>query len=421
MLINKEKFDKEYQNGQVIKVSNKDQTLFLYKYKIGLSDWSNNALKQSRGIVFDQFGNIVILPFEKFFNYHQYEWVNQELSEEDLLVLSNVKKDNIQYLSQLTQWPENYNQMRVYDKLDGSMMNVSVYKDELICTSSGSVDGQYPELFKQSLISYLGNQLEEFKSLIKNKTLVFEYINSSLDTHVVLYNKPDLVLLGGFDHVTGHDLEFTNILNQFANQFSFTTPHYYNNIKSKNDLLKLLEKLENENVEGCVVVFETSENDKNHLRLKFKTQNYLNKHRKMEALVYSAYTFKSAKEIYQMLENDTLDDYLDQFNSDVNTFHAVAQYKKLYDKHYRVKQEIIEYVHAHPEIYKKLKSKDRLEIMQYVKDRWGELGMMLLSRIDKDEKIEDIILSQHYKISMWVNRQLKDYIKKIKSDINTLN
>lgn len=421
MLINKEKFDKEYQNGQVIKVSNKDQTLFLYKYKIGLSDWSNNALKQSRGIVFDQFGNIVILPFEKFFNYQQYEWVNQELSEEDLLVLSNVKKDNIHYLSQLTQWPENYNQMRVYDKLDGSMMNVSVYKDELICTSSGSIDGQYPELFRQSLISYLGNQIEEFKSMIKNKTLIFEYINSSLDTHVVLYNKPDLVLLGGFDHVTGHDLEFTNILNQFATQFSFTTPHYYNNIKSKNDLLKLLEKLENENVEGCVVVFETSENDKNHLRLKFKTQNYLNKHRKMEALVYSVYTFKSAKEIYQMLENDTLDDYLDQFNSDVNTFHAVAQYKKLYDKHYRVKQEIIEYVHAHPEIYKKLKSKDRLELMQYVKDRWGELGMMLLSRIDKDEKIEDIILSQHYKISMWVNRQLKDYIKKIKSDINTLN
>ena len=92
MLINKEKFDKEYQNRQIIKISNKDQTLFLYKYKIGLSDWSNNALKQSRGIVFDQFGNIVILPFEKFFNYHQYDWVNQELSEEDLLVLSNVKK-----------------------------------------------------------------------------------------------------------------------------------------------------------------------------------------------------------------------------------------------------------------------------------------------------------------------------------------
>mgnify|MGYP002759034876 FL=1 len=421
MIIKKEKFDKEYQNKQIIKISNKDQTLFLYKYKIGLSDWSNNALKQSRGIVFDQFGNIVILPFEKFFNYHQYDWVNQELSEEDLLVLSNVKKDNIQYLSQLTQWPKNYNQIRVYDKLDGSMMNVSVYKDELICTSSGSIDGQYPELFKQSLISYLGNQLEEFKNMIKDKTLVFEYINSSLDTHVVLYNQPDLVLLGGFDHLTGHDLEFTNMLNQFANQFSFTKPHYYNDIKSKNDLLKLLEKLENENVEGCVVVFETSNDDKNHLRLKFKTQNYLNKHRKMEALVYSAYTFKSAKEIYQMLENDTLDDYLDQFNSDVNTFHAVAQYKKLYDKHYRVKQEIIEYVHAHPEIYKKLKSKDRLEIMQYVKNRWGELGMMLLSRIDKDEKIEDIILSQHYKISIWVNRQLKDYIKKIKSDINTLN
>lgn len=420
MLINKEKFDKEYQNGQVIKVSNKDQTLFLYKYKIGLSDWSNNALKQSRGIVFDQFGNIVILPFEKFFNYQQYEWVNQELSEEDLLVLSNVKKDNIQYLSQLTQWPKDYNQIRVYDKLDGSMMNVSVYKDELICTSSGSIDGQYSELFKQSLISYLGNQLEEFKNMIKDKTLIFEYINSSLDTHVVLYNKPDLVLLGGFDHITGQDLEFTNILNQFVNQFSFTTPYYYN-IKSKDNLLKLLEKLENEEVEGCVVVFETSNDDKNHLRLKFKTQNYLNKHRKMEALVYSAYTFKSAKEIYQMLENETLDDYLYQFNSDVNTFHAVAQYKKLYDEHYRVKKEIVEYVRAHPEIYKKLKSKDRLELMQYVKDRWGELGMMLLSRIDKDEKIEDIILSQHYKISIWVNRQLKDYIKKIKSDINTLN
>ena len=144
-------------------------------------------------------------------NYHQYEWVNGDLNEEDLLVLSNVKKDNIHYLAQLTEWPETYDELRVYDKLDGSMMNVSVYNNELICTSSGSIDGTYPQLFKKALELHLGSKLDSFKQQIKNKTIVFEYINSALDTHVVLYDKPDLVLLGGFDHVTGQDLEFTNI------------------------------------------------------------------------------------------------------------------------------------------------------------------------------------------------------------------
>lgn len=421
MLLNKNKFDKQVEHNQLIKVSNKDQSMFLYKYKSGLSDWSNQALKQARGIVYDKFGNIVILPFEKFFNYHQYEWVNSDLSEEDLLTLSNVKKDNIKYLAKLTEWPEKYDEIRVYDKLDGSMMNVSIYNNELICTSSGSIDGQYPELFKKALELHLDSQLDEFKQSIKNKTLVFEYINSSLDTHVVFYKKPDLVLLGGFDHITGQDLEFTTTLNKVATQFNFTQPHYYKNIQTKNDLLNLLDQLENEDVEGCVAVFKTSSDDKNHLRLKFKTQNYLNKHRKMEALVYSAYTFKSAKEIYKMLENETLDDYLDQFNSDINTFHAVAQYKKLYESHYKVKNEIIEYVKAQPNIHDKLKSKERLDIMNYVQDRWGQLGVMLLSRVDKDENIEDIVLSEHYKISLWINKQLKEYIKEIKSDLINKN
>lgn len=417
MLLNKNEFDKQVENEQLIKVSNEDHSMNLYKYKSGLSDWSNQALKQARGIVYDKSGNIVILPFEKFFNYHQYEWVNGDLNEEDLLVLSNVKKDNIQYLSQLTDWPEKYDELRVYDKLDGSMMNVSVYNNELICTSSGSIDGTYPQLFKKALELHLGSKLDSFKQQIKNKTIVFEYINSALDTHVVLYDKPDLVLLGGFDHVTGQDLEFTNILNNIANTFNFTQPHYYKNIKTKNDVLNLLNQLEDEDVEGCVVVFKTSNDDKNHLRIKFKTQNYLKKHRAMESLVYSAYTFKSAKEIYKMLENETLDDYLDQFNSNKDTLHAVAQYKKLYDKHYMIKNEIIDYIKSNPDIYDKLKSKQRLDIINYVEDRWGQLGVMLLSRIDKDEDIEDIILSEHYKISLWVNKQLKEYIKEIKNDL----
>lgn len=402
-------------NNQIRRVTNQDCTLSLFEYLSGLSDWSKPELRQARGIVYDHStGELIVKPFDKFFNYHQYEWVTKELNEESMLALSNVKKENRQYLADLTMWPKQFDEVRVYDKLDGSMMNVSLYKNELLCTSSGSIDGNYPKMFTKTLENHLGDKLDEFKSELANYTLTFEFINPALDQHVVQYDFKDIVLIGGYDKEQQIDLEFTNQLDKFATQFNFRQPHYYSDVHSEQDMLNLMDKLEQSDqvIEGCVAVFLL--NDGGVMRLKFKTPLYLKLHDTMSSITYSAYTFKSAKNIYQMLENDELDDYLNRFDLNEDNLIAISTYKQLFNQHYAIKQAIINYISNYEGDFDiDMHSKKRKHIIEEINEQYGTLGQALISRYEKDN-ISKIVLSKHYKIELIINKELKQSVKDAK-------
>ena len=46
----------------------KDQDLFGFHYRMGISDFSEEIVQEARGLILDKNANIVAYPFKKFFN-----------------------------------------------------------------------------------------------------------------------------------------------------------------------------------------------------------------------------------------------------------------------------------------------------------------------------------------------------------------
>jgi hypothetical protein len=179
-------------------------------------------------------------------------------------------------------------------------------------------------------------------------------------------------------------------------------------------MLNLMDELEqSEQVfEGCVAVFLL--NDGDVMRLKFKTPSYLKLHDAMSSITYSSYTFNSAKNIYQMLENDEIDDYLNRFGLNEDNLIAISIYKQLFNQHYTIKQAIVNYISNYKgDFNKDMHSKKRRYIIEEITEKYGTLGQALISRYEKED-ISKIVLSQHYKIELIINKELKQSVKDAK-------
>lgn len=408
-----------------IKVINasKNDDLKMFKYMHAMSDWSDPIVRQARGIVFDLItGETVIKSFDKFFNYNQNEWM-RNISEDDEVAattLSSIKtKENKQLVAGLSEWPETFKKLRVYDKLDGSIMNVSVYKNELICTSSGSIDGIYPTYFKNALLNHLDDQIEKFKEKIKGKTLVFEFINPGLDPHIVDYKKNDLILLGMFDNKTYFDYEFTNEINQIANNFNFNQPKQYTKIKNLNDLQTLLKHLEEQEtvVEGVVAVFLLL--DDSIKRLKFKTPTYLKLHRQLDSIVFSPYTKANAIEIYKMFEDDIIDDLLAQYRPSNGNMQIIAYYKSLFNKHYNILNQVNQYLKENQIDVKDLDEPEkRKQVMKYIGQNYGSLGIMFVNQFYNGNDLSKIKISENEHLDIWFRGMIKKETEKLRKGVN---
>lgn len=87
--------------------------------------WDIPYMLSARGLVIDMItGDIVARPYPKFFNYGENE---------------------------RAKWPENISSITVEEKLDGSLVIISTYKDELVVASSNSLTSKHVKLFTNYL------------------------------------------------------------------------------------------------------------------------------------------------------------------------------------------------------------------------------------------------------------------------------
>lgn len=288
-----------------IKSEKYEDELFMFKYLSPLSDWTNELVRMARGIVVNKKGDIIIRPYEKFFNYKQYDWM---LAEENIspgvAKLSNFETiDKIKDVTKMCHW-QNADNVVVMDKLDGSLMTIGLYKDEILTTSSGSIDGVYPKYFKQLLEEKYN--IEELKKDLLGKTFILEFIDATKDQHVVKYDFKDVVLHGVIYNETGLELTFEEV-SKLAKKHGFKLPKIYN-INTENEVLKLMSSLEGENVEGIVVAFEKK--GQKTQRLKFKTESYKIKHGAFWTVNVDMFTFNSALYTFSLIVNGEIDDVL---------------------------------------------------------------------------------------------------------------
>lgn len=226
--------------------------LVLFKYDQINSPMNNPFVQQLRGVILDEADNwkIISRPFDKFFNYGEFN-------------------------APLLDW----HNVRVYEKCDGTLIQMYHYKDEwhvgtLSTPDASGLVGQnknltFEELFwntwKQTLKGNVPNEHE------KDSTFLFELM-TPFNRVVVDHQHPKLQLIGVRSR-NGEEYhpKWWSHYNP-VKEFEFP----YNSYTCKADILKgLIESFETMKPleqEGYVVV------DKNFTRVKVKSPAYVNLH-----------------------------------------------------------------------------------------------------------------------------------------------
>ena len=237
----------------------RQKDLYIIKYKHPAVDWSNEWTRQARGIVLDGDSNVISRPYEKFFNYKELEW------RED------IDKDT----KKLSEWDKG--QYTVIEKLDGSLAIVSQYEDEILYTSSGSLQGKFPHMFKSWFDKNLTpRQKRNLKSLTKTYTLMFEYIGPN-NRIVVPYKKTQMILHGVIHTETGEELFDEAPFNKIAEDIGVDTANRMGQIELESLMRVKKQRLTDNLFEGFVIRFDSGK------RLKVKMDHYVELHRLKQA------------------------------------------------------------------------------------------------------------------------------------------
>lgn len=231
--------------SDVIKVNFKEDGVTNVDYVITAGDLFDDLYgKEVRGIMFDgETGKIISRPLHKFFNLGEGR--------------CEVSLDEIKHI----------HDYRILDKLDGSMIAISLYNGDLLIKTRGTIHSNQAQdakawLIEKGLYKVLLDTMEE------DTTYIFEWI-SPTNTVVVHYSEADLVLLAVRDNFTGKYFS-----RDYLKEFSIDTGMSLVKEREKVSLTNLMELMKVEkDSEGYVVVLDDGR------MFKIKNDWYVSLHR----------------------------------------------------------------------------------------------------------------------------------------------
>lgn len=139
-----------------------------YKRKVFYNDIWNNFLRECRGMIIDNDWNIVSLPFKKIHNF-------------------GIEKDAPKFDPEEAVFASR--------KVNGFMIAVTLYNNELLWSTTGSIDSEFIGFAKEIYNSWTDQERISFKEkLFENLTFMFECVHPS-DPHIV-HEEPGLYFIG---------------------------------------------------------------------------------------------------------------------------------------------------------------------------------------------------------------------------------
>ena len=270
--------------GNIISHKHKTLPLTIYNYSRTCQydkKWNEFTLK-CRSLVLDDAGNIIANPLPKFFNLEEH-------------IVDGI------YNFDITQPYE------VFEKMDGSYIQLYFYEKEWIINSKGSFYSDHVLIAKEILNTKYKDILEK---LDKNYTYIFELISREKRIVLDYGDIEDLFLLAVRETSTGIELNISD----FKDYFNLTPSH-------KKLSFEELKSLNLKNKEGYVLKFE------NNFRLKIKFSDYIELHKIITNISsYDIWEYlKEGKNISVLLENTP-----DEFDNWVHT--KIANLKLEYNK-----------------------------------------------------------------------------------------
>lgn len=206
-------------------------------------DIYDGLLRECRGVVIDVKNEALVnTPFAKFFNMDERPEASKSIVENKI---KNAKK------------------VEFSNKMDGSMMSASFYQNEIVVSSSQSLDSWRVE----DMTHYLTSAHKEMIKSHPDQTFIFEYI-SLKDPHIVQYQKEmqGIYLIGIRDKVTGVTYDYNTVIKTAASYPGVKTTEVYK--KSFSEVLDSLSKVRGNDAEGYVVNIDG-------FRVKIKYDDYL--------------------------------------------------------------------------------------------------------------------------------------------------
>lgn len=219
--------------------------VFKYSKKVHFKKlWKTNPwLEKARGLVLDKNGNIVVHPFDKLYNFGEYN-VGQSLD-------TNKK-------------------VQVIEKVNGYLGCISKhpFKDELLLSTTGSVAKEAP--FVQMINDFITP--EYTKKLMNffnhnNMTLMFEVVHPE-DPHIIEYGESDygLWLIGAREKNLNSKIESEEYLDRIAKELGFKRPKW-----EEETFGEVLDSLQSSQLEGFMI----RDGDTHEPLMKIKTNYYL--------------------------------------------------------------------------------------------------------------------------------------------------
>ena len=259
----------------------------LLKYRQFESDFNLPLVREARGAIFYQ-GTCVCYPFNKFGNWQE----------------GYAETNNI-----------DWNSAKILEKIDGSLIKFWYHNNEWHISTNGTIDAakaicQNSDYNFKMLVDKAIAKIPDFwKSLNINYCYMFELV-SPYNTIVIPYNETALYFLGK------RNMNSRKEENGFPAIEGMRFPAIYN-FNSFSQTIEIAKTLA-EDKEGFVVV------DKDFRRIKIKGDEYLKRHyARMNGTL-------TAKKIFEMWKDDSLDDYLAFFPaSKLSVAKIVAFYQQL--------------------------------------------------------------------------------------------
>lgn len=275
----------------IVNQSKKYPELYLFKYDQIKSPLKHPLVQECRGLILNSNDwSVVSYPFNKFFNMGENP-ITEELF--------------------------NWNDYKVYPKLDGSLISLYFYDGRWNIASSGNPDASgsctnYDISFYDAVNYWLPADLSFLNT---DYTYIFELI-SKHNKNVVIYNDLTygLYLIGIRNNKTLQELDISNLDN--GSYFKLSTNFMICKELSDKEIYKKVNDLKGHEAEGYILV------DNNFNRLKIKATNYI-------ALHHLKHSW-SLKSLIQIVLNNELDEvitYLPEFRGDLQKIKDWLKYQ----------------------------------------------------------------------------------------------
>jgi len=287
-----EELNNHVENGYVGKVKHPEYPLWIYKYsfKAAMEKLWNNVTMNTRSLVLDEYGNIVSLPFAKFFNNRQE--MNKDIEVDEIGTKIPLEERYI-----------------VTEKKDGSFIQMFMWNGHIIFTSSSTFESEHAQVAKELFFDrhvlnetnfYDSERSKLLLSWLTNHTVIFELIHPNYRIVVDYKDEQELYLIGIIDNSTGCWSDY--------NQMAFLADIFDWEITKRYD--KTWDQMREEqmnapyvNKEGYVVYFPDS-----NFRVKVKLNSYFEAHKLVSNLtdknILINFCINDGKELYSMLPDE---------------------------------------------------------------------------------------------------------------------